>query len=148
MPENKPSLEDILHEYSPDTSNVSVGRVDAQKILNSTVEKPDISKLASRSKPAVMPDDNTKVTVVDPDAMGEIHSAPKLLKPLDIEPARISPNDSPQIRRMSDSTRAKEAEISRRKKKKRRGKRNDYTYNRETPDGEYMYTPPSFTKKK
>ena len=148
MPENKPSLEDILHEYSPDSPNVSVGRVDAQKILNSTIEKPDISKLAARSKPAVMPDDNIKVTVVDPDAMGEIRSAPKLLKPLDAEPARISPNDSPQIRRMSDSTRAKEAQNSRKKKKKARGKKNDYTYNRETPDGEYMYTPPSFTKKK
>ncbi len=50
MPENKPLLEDILDEYSPEDSNVSVRRVDAQKILNSTLETPDISKLAARSK--------------------------------------------------------------------------------------------------
>ncbi len=148
MPEKKPSLEDILDEYTSDSENRSVGRVDAQKILNSTLAAPDISKMAARSKPPVLPTDERKVTVVDTDAMGEIRTAPKLLKPIENESVRIAPNDAPQIRRMSDSTRAKEAEISKRKKKKKHGRKNDYTYSKETPDGEYMYTPPSFKKKK
>lgn len=151
MPEKKPSLEEILDEYTPDSSNVSVGRVDTQKILNSTVKLPDLSKMAesAQKNKGIMSADK-KVAAVDPDAVGEIRSAPqgKPLKPLEHDAPHTAPNDSPQIRRMSDSTRAKEAESSKKKKKKRWGQRTDYTYDRETPDGEYMYTPPSFKKKK
>lgn len=151
MPDKKPSIEDILDEYSPDSSNVRVGRVDAQKILNSTVNLPDLSKMAaSAQKNKGVVSENKKVTVIDADAVSEIKTAPqgKLIKPLEHDQPRSAPNDAPQIRRMSDSTRAKEAESSRRKKKKHWGKKADYTYDRETPDGEYMYTPPSFKKKK
>ncbi len=148
MPENKPLLEDILDEYSPEDSNVSVRRVDAQKILNSTLETPDISKLAARSKGGGIVSSEKKVTQVDADELGEIKAAPKLLRPVDAEPTRLAPNDAPQIRRMNESTRAKEVESSKKKKKKGWGKKNDYTYSKETPDGEYMYTPPSFKKKK
>ncbi|MBR1823748.1 MAG: hypothetical protein IJ779_05890 [Ruminococcus sp.] len=151
MPEKKPSLEEILEEYSPESSNVSVGRVDAQKILNSTVQSPDLSKMAaSTKKVSGMISQDKKVTMVDADAMEEIKNIPhgKPLKPLDQPVQHSAPADAPQIRRMSDSTRAKEAESSKRKKKKRWGKTPDHTYDRETPDGEYMYTPPSFKKKK
>ena len=44
----------------------------------------------------------------------------------------------PQIRRMSDSTRAKEAEKNRHSRKPRFSE--DYTYEKERPDGEYAYT--------
>ena len=151
MPEKKPSLEEILEEYSPESSNVSVGRVDAQKILNSTVQSPDLSKMAaSTKKVSGMISQDKKVTMVDADAMEEIKNIPhgKPLKPLDQPVQHSAPADAPQIRRMSDSTRAKEAESSKRKKKKRWGKTPDHTYDRETPDGEYMYTPPSFKKTK
>ena len=121
MPDKKPSIEDILDEYSPDSSNVRVGRVDAQKILNSTVNLPDLSKMAaSAQKNKGVVSENKKVTVIDADAVSEIKTAPhgKLIKPLEHDQPRSAPNDAPQIRRMSDSTRAKEAESSRRKKKK------------------------------
>ena len=151
MSEKKPSLEEILDEYSPESSNVSVGRVDAQKILNSTVKLPDLSKMAASAKKTnSIAAQDKKVTIVDDDSMEEIKNIPrgKPLKPLDNPVPHSAPADSPQIRRMADSTRAKEAVSSKRKKKKRWGKTADYTYNRETPEGEYMYTPPSFKKKK
>ncbi len=48
-------------------------------------------------------------------------------------------DDTPKIRRMSDSTRAKERE--KRKKRKHHGSAEDgYTYDRERPEGEYLYT--------
>ncbi len=52
----------------------------------------------------------------------------------------------PQIRRMSDSTRAKELE----KLKKKSRNRNDFSspYGKDTPDGEYVFTPPKFKRKK
>jgi Cu+-exporting ATPase len=56
--------------------------------------------------------------------------------------------NSPRIRRMSDSTRAREVEKIKKKKKKPTKVKNDYTYKKETPDGEYMYTPPQIKKKK
>ena len=151
MPEKKPSLEDILDEYSPASSNVSVGRVDTQKILNSTVQLPDLSKMAeSTQKAGSMLSQDKKVTMVDADAMEEIKNVPRgrLLKPLDQPSSRSAPADAPQIRRMADSTRAREADSSKRRKKKLWGKTPDHTYDRETPEGEYMYTPPSFKKKK
>lgn len=52
----------------------------------------------------------------------------------------------PQIRRMSDSTRARELE----KLKKKSRNRNDFNtpYGKDTPEGEYVFTPPKFKKKK
>ena len=120
MSEKKPSLEEILDEYSPESSNVSVGRVDAQKILNSTVKLPDLSKMAASAKKTnSIAAQDKKVTIVDDDSMEEIKNIPrgKPLKPLDNPVPHSAPADSPQIRRMADSTRAKEAVSSKRKKK-------------------------------
>ena len=53
---------------------------------------------------------------------------------------------TPKIRRMSDSTRAREIEKSKKNKKR---KKSDFTYKRESPEGEYIYTPvPEKDKKK
>ena len=174
MSEQKPSLEAILDEFSPDSQEpkTKVGRVDAQKIINSTVESPDsVEKVKSRppvsheksslfdnahrnASPAdeVKPADLSKhkIAVVSSDAMSEIRTNPqRKVQPQGIvAPVHMTPDEAPKIRRMSDSTRAKEMESKKRKKKHRGKKENDYTYNRETPDGEYMYTPPEFKKKK
>jgi len=172
MSDQKPSLEDILDEYSPDSNDVrAAGRVDTQKILNSTVEAPDIVEKAKSRPPIsheksalfdnalrndtpadeVKPADISrhKIAVVSSDAMSEIRSNPqrKVIQSGTITPVQMTPDEAPKIRRMSESTRAKEME-SKKNKKKHRGKDNDYTYARETPDGEYMYTPPEFKKKK
>ena len=52
MPDQKVSLEDILDQYSPENEipKTSVGRVDAQKIINSTVEAPDMTKKAEQRR--------------------------------------------------------------------------------------------------
>ena len=44
MPDQKMSLEGILEQYSPknEKPKTTVGRVDAQKIINSTIESPDL----------------------------------------------------------------------------------------------------------
>ena len=174
MSEQKPSLEAILDEYSPDNEEpkTRVGRVDAQKIINSTVESPDIVEKA-KSRPPVSheksalfdnalrsdtPADDVKpadlsrhkIAVVSSDAMSEIRTNPqrKVIPSGTITPVQMTPDEAPKIRRMSDSTRAKEVQSAKKRSKKRRGKDNDYTYARETPEGEYMYTPPEFKKKK
>ncbi|MBR5682376.1 MAG: hypothetical protein IKW96_03710 [Ruminococcus sp.] len=172
MSDQKPSLEDILDEYSPDSKDLrAAGRVDTQKILNSTVESPDIIEKA-KSRPPISheksalfdnalrnpnPADETKpadiarhkIAVVSSDAISEIQSNPqrKNIPSGTITPVQMTPDEAPKIRRMSESTRAKEME-NKKNKKKRRGKDNDYTYAKETPDGEYMYTPPEFKRKK
>ena len=174
MSEQKPSLEAILNEYSPDSQEpkTKVGRVDAQKILNSTVDSPDIVEKAKSRPPVsheksalfdnalrndspadeVKPADLSrhKIAVVSSDAMREIRTNPqrKVVPSGLVTPVQMTPDEAPKIRRMSDSTRAKEMESKKRKKKRRGKKENDYTYNRETPEGEYMYTPPEFKKKK
>ena len=53
MPDNKLSLEDILKEYSSQNENsqTSVRRVDAQKILNSTVTTSSTIKPRNVSPP-------------------------------------------------------------------------------------------------
>ncbi len=172
MSDQKPSLEDILDEYSPNSSHTrAAGRVDTQKVLNSTVDTPDIVQKA-KSRPPISHEksalfDNAlrndkpadefkpadisrhKIAVVSSDAMSEIRANPqrKAVPSGTITPVQMTPDEAPKIRRMSESTRAKEME-SKKNKKKRRGKDNDYTYAKETPDGEYMYTPPEFKKKK
>ena len=172
MPDQKPSLEDILDEYSPNSSNISNANTnDTREILNSAVETPDIAQKA-KSRPPVsheksalfdnaLRNDNPadeikpadisrhKIAVVSSDAMSEIRTNPqrKVTPSGTLTPVQMTPDEAPKIRRMSESTRAKELE-SKKNKKKRRGKDNDYTYARETPDGEYMYTPPEFKKKK
>ncbi len=49
-------------------------------------------------------------------------------------------NDTPKIRRMSDSTRAREIEKRKKRKNRARSEEEFYTYEKERPDGEYLYT--------
>lgn len=177
MPDQKLSLEDILNEYSPQNEKpkTSVGRVDAQKILNSTVASP---KTSTKTNPKPPPASHKKSGLFD-SALRQSTPADEF-KPADLSKKRISvvdnknvgpirtvtshkkdaantgtvpitriPSDAaPKIRRMSSSTRAKELEELKRNSKKKNKHKSRYTYNYESPDGEYMYSPPNFRKKK
>ena len=143
MPDNKMSLENILDEYSPGSSEpkTSVGRVDAQKIINSTVEAPELgprerqkitltdeksslfdgalrqAEPANEYKPADL--SRQRISVVGKDAAAEVRST-TVRKPEGqyAEPsAGIDLDETLKIRRMSHSTRAKE--VSDRKSGKR-----------------------------
>ena len=175
MSDNKMSLEDILNEYSPEKEGETphVGRIDAQKAVNSVLkdpthiepepetpkrpvshEKNDLFDNASRSpRPAdqVQPLDlsRKKVAIADDDGVKTV-SAPK--RKFEI-PADQVTDEAPKIRRMENSTRAKEAQERSKEKKSlfsffRKKSGSGYTYAKETPGGEYMYTPPEIKKKK
>lgn len=163
MPDNKLSLENILKEYSSDNDTpIHVGRRDAQKIINSTFSNNSPPKKEGNPRPAVSheknelfdgekespnikpnPDDlsRKKVVTASSDGLSEVKPRHSKKVPMDKQ------DNSTKIRRMSDSTRAREAE-RRTKRRKRTSAKSRQTYSKETPDGEYMYTPPQFRKKK
>ncbi|MCM1132941.1 MAG: hypothetical protein NC340_05675 [Ruminococcus flavefaciens] len=167
MPDNKLSLEDILEEYSSDSENGTVphiGRRDAQKIIISTLpsskppkkddtprpavshEKNDLFDTDDEENPEIQPNPRDlslkKVVSAGSDGLSEV----QLRQPERVIEERAGAG-STKIRRMSDSTRAREA--GRKNKRKNRGSaKSNKTYSKETPDGEYMYTPPQFKKKK
>lgn len=169
MSEQKFSLEDILDEYSPENGSPksSVDRIDAQKIINSTVEDP--SRIKREPKKAYVKEERVspfegarrsstpvndfkpadlsrkKVSIISAASVNEVRTPTGNTSPV-VLPDAPAPGEAPKIRRMSESTRAKEIEKRMKKRKKRTGV--NYTYERESPDGEYMYTPPSFKKKK
>jgi len=171
MPDQKLSLEEILDEYSHSTEDSGaphVDRVDAQKVINSTL--PDPTKEPPPPKPQPVSHERRELF----DEPAERKPSADEYKPETISRKRTgfagndglevkaetpvnsyaAEDDTPQaggapmIRRMANSTRAREAE--RQNKKKKRGQKNKtgYTYSKETPEGEYMYTPPEFKKKK
>ncbi|MDE5854981.1 MAG: hypothetical protein K2H19_07980, partial [Ruminococcus sp.] len=165
MPNNKLSLEDILNEYSSNSSK-PVGRVDAQKIIISTLpspvkkESPPIRPAVSHEKNELFYDDDKepdpppapteisrkKVVTTTPNGLSEVK--PNHTKTAHSPEDNSIESDLPKIRRMSDSTRAREAEKNKKKRKRNSAIKNNRTYTKETPDGEYMYTPPQFKKKK
>lgn len=177
MPDQKLSLEDILNEYSPKpkTSNsVNDSRLETEKLLNSaekigsrksaeeiikendhlrTLRKhsqPTADTTLRRPNPAndVKPGDvpKNKVSFVKSEVMNEIRTGSN--KKFEPKAPVNQTDNTPKIRRMSDSTRAKEVE-SIKKRKKRRNKGNmDFTYAKESPEGEYVYSPPKVKKKK
>ena len=143
MPDQKLSLEDILSEFTPDPNEErpAPGRVYTQKILNSTMPDPSVnfSRIGSDTG-------SHKVTVVDSDSFEGRRVTPNI-NGQEAMPHQMNPNDASRIRPMSDSSRAKEIGG---KKNKRKSRKTDtgHTYNRESPEGEYVYTPPKFKKKK
>ena len=100
---------------------------------------------ASRRPPMEL--NRTKVSFIQSTAM-EIDSMPMRVnlpsanaaEPKEQRQTEIPVNDTPKIRRMSDSTRAKE--MAKRKKHKNRSGEDveSYTYEKERPEGEYLYT--------
>lgn len=163
MPDKKLSLENILKEYSSDTDNsMHIGRRDAQKIINSALpdssppkkeepprpavshEKNDLFYGDSKGSPEIKPNPDElsrkKVVMANQDGISEVK--PRRSKKVNT----VKADNSTKIRRMENSTRAREAE--RRNKRGKKGGKVNQTYSKETPDGEYMYTPPQVRKKK
>ena len=139
MADNKISLENILDEYSPDTEQTDaphVERVDAQKVINSTL--PDPVKETPAPKPTKVSHERRELF----DEPAERQPSADEYKPETISRKRTgfagsdgledvkteapvnsyaaddsdpTANGTPLIRRMADSTRAREVEHSRRK---------------------------------
>lgn len=175
MPDNSLSLNDILKEYSQedDGNTPHIKRADAQKVINTTLPDPTgFEKPKSPPAPPkpishernelfdsyndpepppepVSPEkvSRKEVAVVNAQGLSEIKTAPTQ-QPLYSPPEHVQ-GDTPKIRRMSDSTRAKEIERER-KSKKRKHRNNDVgkPYKKDTPDGDYVYEPPPIKKKK
>lgn len=124
-----------------------------------TMRKHSAVKLADtslrRPQPAndVKPSDlsRSKVSFVNSEAMNRIRNASNAEKAAGYDSAlvknQIESDHMPKIRRMSDSTRAKEIENIKSSRKRRRDSLS-YTYDKESPDGEYMYSPPKVKRKK
>lgn len=169
MADTKLSLEDILDEYQADpndNSTAHVGREDAQKIINSTIPDPvkvtaEIPKVVSHEKNELFDSDDEEkgipaneirpaelsrktAAVVGYDGISDVKST----HPADTLLEENFTDGAPKIRPMSESTRAREAEKNKRKRRFGRKKPKQQTYSREKPTGEYMYTPPEFKKKK
>ena len=91
----------------------------------------------------------SKVSFVNSSAMNNLRSAKANDKTAGYDNAfvttTVDSDYSPKIRRMSDSTRAKEIENI---KKKHKNNKLNKTYIKERPDGEYLYTPPTVKRKK
>lgn len=105
---------------------------------------------AADVKPADL--SRSKVSFVNSEAMNEIRSASRnqtgrTAYDSAVVKNAVSSDHTPKIRRMTDSTRAKEIESIKKNKKRRRDSLS-FTYEKERPDGEYMYTPPKVKKKK
>jgi len=159
MPEKKFSLEDILEEYPADRKQSELKEPEEiQKVIESAVsdaEQAEIipTKVSSSGKkvefdptlrnrnPAneVKPSDIRKVTVREVNSIHDAMASYGRTRRRNINyDVPIEQDDSePKIRRMADSTRARE--IAEQKKKKK--KRISFTYKKETPIGEYVKEP-------
>ncbi|MDD6279577.1 MAG: hypothetical protein PUA81_07305 [Oscillospiraceae bacterium] len=107
-----------------------------------------------RPNPAndVKPSDlsRSKVSFVNSEAMSEIRAASQAQQTAGYDSAEVrntfGADHTPKIRRMTDSTRAKEIESIKKSRKRRRDSLS-FTYKKERPDGEYMYSPPKVKRK-
>ncbi len=88
----------------------------------------------------------TKVSFIQSAAMESESMPMRVNLPSKNKPAEESKSplrtvdDTPKIRRMSDSTRARELEKRKKKKNRKHPEEEAYTYERERPEGEYLYT--------
>ena len=140
-------LDDILSEYAP--GDESAGLPDAPHLSE---EEKRIAEAVAHAETTRRPprrrDPNqvhTKVGFVqaaDAEPMPARVNVPSGQKPAQpASPVHNFSDDTPKIRRMSDSTRARE--IAKNKKKKKKGGKQpqqDYTYEKERPEGEYLFT--------
>lgn len=137
------SADDVLSDI--DNIKKNVRKHGQNPLATNALRKPNP---ADDFKPSDL--SRSKVSFVNSEAMNEIRSSKKgkangydsaVLK------HRIESDHMPKIRRMTESTRAKEIESIKNSKKRRRDSLS-MTYEKERPDGEYMYSPPKVKKKK
>ena len=136
------SAEDIIKE----TDNLKNLHKHSKRELDNPLRRPNP---ANDVKPADL--SRNKVSFVNSGAISDIRSSQKSSSSSNYESTFRSSeiqDYTPKIRRMTDSTRAKEIESLKKSKKRRRKDSLDFTYGKERPDGEYMYTPPKVKKKK
>lgn len=154
MSDEKLSLEDILDEYSPDKNDPLSGTNRKAPSPVATAPKPsshekspwDDSPLKQpMNEPP--PPKRRKITVLNGGTDADGNPEPTVYSS-SILNTHMSADDISKIRRMTESTRAREAAERQKAGKNHRKKEVDYTYKKESPDGEYMYTPPVFKKKK
>jgi len=164
MLKNKLSLEDILNEYSPENDGKTgspKSEQDEVKDLRRGIRSHSKSKLgdgtnrlpnpANEFKPSDL--SRSKVSFVNSATVNNLRSAKKSDSKIDgyegtgpISNTNLIESHTTKIRRMSESTRAKELEKAKRVKDAKM--RREATYKRETPNGEYMYIPPPPKRKK
>lgn len=157
MAKQKVSLEEILNEYSDSTERKRKGSDDneVRDILMNHNRKNRINDGTNRRPNPANDYKPSDIGKPDVSFMNTINtdrlrvSENKKNPPQNKYPESWdsdSDNYMPKIRRMSDSTRAREIEKS---KKKKKSKKSGFTYKRESPEGEYIYTPvPENDKKK
>lgn len=137
-PQKSPDISDITEAVEKQQYKDAFAQAAAERASG----KPHF---ASRRMP--MPVDRSRVSFIQSSAM-EIDNMPMRVngtapaKQPEPEPKPAPPamGDTPKIRRMSDSTRAKEMEKRKKKKKRVPAEEESYTYDRERPEGEYLYT--------
>ncbi len=138
VPQKSPDISDITEAVEKQQYKDAFAQAAAERASG----KPHF---ASRRMP--MPVDRSRVSFIQSSAM-EIDNMPMRVngtaaaKQPEPEPKPAPPamGDTPKIRRMSDSTRAKEIEKRKKKKKRVPAEEESYTYDRERPEGEYLYT--------
>lgn len=134
------TLEDILSTYAPDA--------EPERLPASDEEAQAIEEvIESAGHPPKLPEESrTRVSFIqaqEGESMPMRVNVPSGQKPAEPDPKPpVFSDDTPKIRRMSDSTRAREiAKNKKKKKKKSAGKTDDnLTYAKERPEGEYLYT--------
>ncbi|MDE5583537.1 MAG: hypothetical protein K2J08_07520 [Ruminococcus sp.] len=151
MPNNRMSLEDILDEYSPEKSENSTKKRGKTSLMNpprpaSHRKTPwdDESLLKPVGNPVKK--SGRRITVLNADTDADGNPTPAVCDS-NVLQTHMTTDDISKIRRMAESTRAREASM-RNNGKPHRKTESDYTYKKESPEGEYMYTPPVFKKKK
>lgn len=146
MPDKKPTVEDILDEYSPDKPEKKSGVATAPKPTSHEKTPWDDNSLRQSMNELPPKRSGRKITVLNGATDADGNPKPAVYNSTVIN-NQMSADDISKIRRMTESTRAREA-AELQKSRNHRRKEADYTYKKETPDGEYMYTPPVFKKKK
>lgn len=146
MPDKKPTVEDILDEYSHEKTEKKSGVATAPKPTSHEKTPWDDDSLRQSMDELPPKRSNRKITVLNGATDADGNPKPAVYNSTVIN-THMSTDDISKIRRMTESTRAREA-VELQKSKNHRKKEVDYTYKKETPDGEYMYTPPVFKKKK
>ncbi len=133
----------------PDSKEEKVKRIirnhtKSPKIGDGTLRRPNP---ANDVKPADLA--RSKVSFVNSSALSQLRSS-KADNQSGYDNAvvtnTVDSDYTPKIRRMSDSTRAKE--IEKIKKKHKKGRKLNKTYKKERPEGEYLYAPPKVKKRK
>ncbi|MCM1314964.1 MAG: hypothetical protein NC244_06315 [Alistipes senegalensis] len=145
---DKPSIEDILDEYStkkPKPKNNVATAVRPESHKKNAWDDNTLRQPVTKTPPPKR--SGHKITVLN-GAVDSDGNPTTALYDSTVINTQMGDDDVSRIRRMTESTRAREAAERQKAINKRRQKEADYTYQKETPEGEYMYTPPVFKKKK